>query len=183
MTEAHDYSDSIEELGDNILAQISATADQMREMLATIADLETQLKVAQAEYMVLATKTMPELMDSAGQESVKTSSGLKVNIKTTVRANIPKEHHTAAIKWLRENGFGALVKNQVIAEFGMGQDDAAIKLADNLKNAGVGSIKTNEGVNHMTLTSWAKDKLENDPNLKLPLDLLGVFRQRVAEVK
>lgn len=180
-----DYSDFEDKtVGDNALAQITATAEHQLELEADIASLEEQLKIKKGELAIVSEKTLPELMDAVGMDEFKLKNGRKVIVNTDIRASIPKDRAAAGIAWLRKNGFGALIKNQVIAEFSVGEDEKAQAALNLLRaKAGTNLIAQKEAVNHMTLSAWVREKFENDPNADLPVDLLGIFRQRKSVIK
>lgn len=169
--------------GDNMLGQLLATADYQKQLEQEVAELEASLKAKKAELFIVASKTLPDLMEEAGLEDFKMRDGAKVSLKEDIRASISKERAAAACKWLRDNGFGALVKNQVIAEFGMGEDEKAKAAIDALTEAHLGLVHQAETVHPSTLSSWVRTKMKDDPDMSLPVELLGISRTRLAQIK
>lgn len=179
-----DYSDyQTEKPGDNLLAQISETARLQLELEDDIARMEEALRVKKAEYAVISGSTLPELMDAADMAEFRLRDGRRVAIKTEVRANISKARATAACNWLRSNGFGALVKNVVMSEFGRGEDEKAHEAIEVLSKLNLGHVSQSETVNHQTLSAWVRRHLEENPNAVLPVDLLGITHQRIAKIE
>ena len=64
-----------------------------------------------------------------------TGHPLKLNL--SYKARIPESRSEEAFAWLRENGHGDLIKNQVAMEFGMKQDNEAKSIVEELKNKGL----------------------------------------------
>jgi len=179
-----DYSEFLEDAPtDNLLTQITATAEHMKEVADELAALEEKTKAKKTELETLQTQIIPELMDAAGLAEFRTRSGTKIVIKEVVKASITKERNGAAMAWLRENGYGALIKNQVIAEFGKGEDDRATKVLHSLKANGVKHVKQTEGIHYQTLNSWVKETMENSPEVDIPVELFGIFQRKVATIE
>lgn len=180
----NDYSDYEDDgPGGNLLAQITATAQHQLELEEEVQQIEIQLKIKKAELATIAQKTLPELMDEARMSEFRLIDGRKVAVKMDVRANISRERAPAACKWLRDNSFGALIKNVVTAEFGVGEDQKAQAAISTLKEKGLGLVSQSETVNHQTLSAWVRGRMEADPNEKLPVELLGINVQKIAQIK
>ena len=58
-------------------------------------------------------------MQQAGVELIKLEGGISVEVKPFYSARIPASRSEEAFDWLRENGHGDLIKNQVSLEFKM----------------------------------------------------------------
>lgn len=177
------YDDVASPVGDNLLAQISATADDIVKLDAELAKMEADLKRKKEERRQLAEDTLPGLMEAAGQAEVTTLSGVVVTLDQAVFANISEERKAAALKWLIENGHEALIKNEFTVAFPKNSTEAAEAFEDylnqNLRRKA--NLKHKVGVHPSTLTSWVKEELE--AGHELPMDLLGVVRRKVCKVK
>lgn len=179
-----DYSEFQDDKpGDNLLAQLSAAADYQKQLQDEIAEMETELGRKKQELYLHSTKTLPDLLDAANMKTFSTKDGATVEMKDDIKASVTKTNMAAACLWLRENGFGALIKNQVIAEFGMGEDEKAAEALVTLETAHLGHVKQQETIHSGALTAWVKRKLEDDPDINLPIDVLGIKHQQMAVVK
>lgn len=168
-------------LGDNILAQIAATAREILDAREKVAEREEELKAAQAVLKTLQEDVMPELMSAAGQEGgLTTIDGLVVSIKEMVRGQPTKDNEPQAFKWLREGGNGAIIKSEVIADLGKGDEAAVKKVLEILKKAKV-QAKVKQGVHWQTLGALVREKLAKGEDV--PLELLGVHIWKQADVK
>lgn len=182
MTDLDHFLDDVP-AGDNLLSQIAQAADYQKQLQDEIATLETQVNRKKQELYIHSTVTLPDLMATAGMDEFKTKTGVNVAMKTEIKASVTKANMPAACAWLRENRFGALIKNQVIAEFGMGEDEKAAEALTVLNQAHVKHVKQQETIHSGSLTAWVKRKAEENPDLSLPIDLLGIVYQRSATVK
>lgn len=194
MTDTPDYSDYKEDLGGNILAAITAKANEQAAQEAKVAQLEEDLSAAKERLREINERELPDLMDAGQQEDCKTSTGIRVRLLTKVRASIPKKNHAKALAWLRSHGHGDMIKVQVVAEFGKNDVDLAQSFEERLEST-VSSIAAEMGrandftVNHKakqevhtsTLSSWAAKSLEDGD--EIPMELLGVFRQRFTKIE
>lgn len=170
-----------EAVSEEAFANLQTLVKQLSEAEAKVAELKAQLEVAVAARDELAHVRIPELMDSLGQERlVLTNLGVEVRVNEKIRASIPVDHRPKAFKWLEENGHGSLIKRSIVVVFNREQQEAAAQLYRQLQSEFAG-VKQDMKVEPSTLAAFVREQLGNGSDL--PLDLFGVFRQRVTEVK
>lgn len=167
-------------LGDNILAQISATARDILDAQQAVTDAEAELKTAQNLLRALQENTMPDLMAAAGQEKLTTIDGLIVEIKSNVRGQPTKENESKAFAWLRSKGQGGVIKSEIKADLGKVDKDKVQAAVSALAAQGV-RAGVKEGVHWQTLAALVREMLARGDDV--PLDLLGVHISKLAEVK
>lgn len=163
------------------LAELQKLAELQAEAEAKVKRIEAELSAAQKVLSDLAERQVPELMDSIGIEEFTTRTGLKISIKEVIRASIPKANEVRAFAWLRANGSGALIKRNIVASFGMGEDDQADHLLDIMQEEHIEGVSDKQSVHPSTLSSFVTKRLEAGE--ELPIELFGVHRQRFAQVK
>ena len=56
-------------------------------------------------------------------------------------ASIPKDQQEAAFTWLRNNGLGDVIENDITVTFGRGEDNKAAAYADLAKVKGLSQFK------------------------------------------
>lgn len=170
-------------VGDNLLAQISLTADEVVALQAEIAADAAKIKVKQEKLRQLVEDTLPGFMDAAGQKEVTTSDGHTVTLDENIFANISEERKDAAFAWLIANGHEALIKNEFTVAFPKNSKEAAEQFEDylnkNLRRKA--NLKHKTSVHPSTLSSWVREEL--DAGSEIPLDILGVTRRKVCKVK
>lgn len=160
--------------------KLQVVAEKQMAAEKKVARLAKELEDAQKELKAVAEIELPELMDSIGIEEFKTSSGILIKVDEVIRASIPKPRAGEAFMWLRDHDHAALIKRKVIVEFGKGEDEKAAALTAELSRKGL-EVEDKSDVHAQTLSAFVRDKLSKGEDI--PLDLFGVFRQRVAKVK
>ena len=137
-----------------------------------ISALEEKLKWLKNTETTLSEQTIPDLMHKAGTTLVKLNDGTKVEVKPFYSARIPISRTEEAYTWLRSNGHGDLIKNNVMLSFGRNQDNEAKSLVEDLRSKGH-TVKQTEKVEPMTLKAFVKEQIQNGKNV--PSDVFGVY--------
>lgn len=167
------------------LRRISALATQQLQLEREISGLEEQLKNTRDLHRQIAETDLPEAMEAAEMEEFVMKDGRKVSIKQTYHVEIPKdpERRGRAFSWLRDHGYGGLIKRFLRIEFGVGEDAKAEKVYNSLvrrKGLKDNSIISDETVHHSTLKSWAKKAMEDGE--EVPVEDFGLYIKRFAEI-
>ncbi len=119
------------DLLDNVeITTIAAECVKLKKIEDEIAAIEEQLKSKKAESDDISSRVIPELLAEQGLKEIKLSDGSKVSVKKEFRATVPKDYlkREAALQWLRDQGLGDIIKNDVTVSFGKGEDDKAEQL-------------------------------------------------------
>ena len=111
-------------------------------------------------------------MHRAGIASIKLDDGTKVEVKPIYSAKIPISRTEEAFTWLRDNGHGDLIKNNVMVTFQRKQDNEAKSLVAELRDKGH-NVKQAEKVEPMTLKAFVKEQIQEGKNV--PSDVFGVY--------
>lgn len=152
------------------LDDMASLARALVDADAAVEDADQALKDAKERARVLREETIPSAMQELGLEELKLATGQKLSIKQEVYASIPAANKNAAFRWLNDNGFGGLIKIEVEASFGKGEQDAAVALYQELNIRGL-TASFNQGVHAQTLKAFLKEQLAQGTNV--PLDLFG----------
>lgn len=163
--------------------QVKNLSELGRELaleLGVQAELEKAIEESKARTSRLQETLIPDLMVELGLEEIKLPTGEKIALKSVYGASVSEERAPVAWQWLRDNGYGSLVKNVVACNFGMGEDELANKLKVTLHKANIPFINK-ESVHFKTLESFVKDRYENGD--KFPEELFGAFTKTVARIK
>ena len=102
---------------------------------------------------------------------IRLANGSRVKAEPFVTAHISKAKAEEAHSWLVEHGFGDLIKREVTAKFGKGDDNYSIAV-EALQAKGI-DVDTKEAVHHMTLKAFAKEQMEQGTDI--PVDLFGLY--------
>ena len=152
-------------------SDIAKSCNKLLETQNQITAVEEQLKKLQEAENLLSEQTIPNLMQQAGIAMLKLADGSSVEVKPFYAARIPSTKVQEAFDWLRVNGFGDLIKNNVTLTFGRAEDQEAKQLVDDLKKKGH-NVNQTEKVEPMTLKAFVKEQIQMGRNV--PADLFGV---------
>lgn len=169
------------EINKGDLQEIVSLAEKQIAMEEWIENVEEKLKEAKARLRKVVEIDLPNAMAQAGVDSLKLESGQTIVIKDDVYASLPKdERYHEALSFLRANGYGDIIKNEVTASFSRGEEEKATSAYEALMETGAVVVR-NESVHAGTLKAWAREMLRN--GREFPLDVFGVTEVRKSVVK
>jgi len=119
------------------------------------------------------------MMDEMQITKLKLKDGESVEIKKIYGAYIPAEQQAAAFTWLRNNGLGDIIKNDITVTFGKGEDNKAAEYAVLAKGQGYEPIQK-IGVHPQTLKAMVRERLES--NQDVPSDLFKPFEGNQTKI-
>jgi hypothetical protein len=151
---------------------IAKSCKELLDLQTEIATLEEQVKKKKEAETFLSEQTIPNLMQSCGLAMIKLEDGSSVEVRPFYAAKIPVSRIDEAFNWLRDNGHGDLIKNNVTLTFGRSEDAIAKQLVDELQLKGH-NVKQAEKVEPMTLKAFVKEQIQKGKNV--PSDLFGVY--------
>lgn len=171
---------AIENLDRDALSTVSRLARNALLLEAAIKQQTHDLKETEETLRRITEEALPVAMLELGLTSVTLDDGSSIMVEDSVHVGIPKPKEADAFEWLREHELGDVIKNEVTASYGKGEDGEATALIASLREAGV-TYKQRESVHPGTLKALAKEKLvAGDP---LPEDLFGVHIINRAIIK
>ena len=151
---------------------IAQSCNKLLETQKEIDKLEDKLKTFKTTETTLSEQTIPNLMHKAGVSLIKLKDGSAVEVKPFYAARIPLSKVGEAFTWLRDNGHGDLIKNNVLVTFRRQQDNEAKSLVAELREKGH-NVKQAEKVEPMTLKAFVREQIQDGKNV--PADLFGVY--------
>ena len=152
---------------------ITDSCNKLLETQKKIEATEEELKKLKDVETTLSEQTIPNLMQQAGVELIKLEGGISVEVKPFYSARIPSSKSEEAFAWLRDNGHGDLIKNQVSLEFGMKQDNEAKSLVEELKAKGL-PVKQKTTVHPSSLRGFVREQIQ-DLGKDVPAELFGTY--------
>ena len=162
------------------MGKIGAVATDIAETENEIANLKEQLKKKEDYRTKLSEEVLPSLFSEVGLSELKLSDGRKIKVSEYYRAAIKVENREAAYAWMRNNGFGDLVKNQVTCSFGRNEDEKASSLISDLSERGLEPAQR-EWVEPSTLRAFVREQYE--AGREIPMDLLGAYIGHKTTIK
>ena len=165
------------------ISEIAALAANQLFWQAKVTEAELLLKDAADRLRQVQEIDLPNAMAQAGVSSITLPSGEKVSIKEDIFASIPKnELYHEALDWLREHGFGDVIKNAVTVSFGKGEDEQADELLRILAEHHWRQMADQKmSVHPQTLKALIKEQLAKGTNV--PFELFGVVPFTKAIIK
>lgn len=177
------YADFKANEGDNIKTVLRALADELVVAMAEVERIQAELEVAKNVVKDLTENRIPAVAEGL-EGKFDLGDGRTLTIKEEIRASVAGEKLAPAVEWLDAHGYGNIVKRNLTFEFGK-DDHEKVKVfkeavAPILKSQNL-VLKEKNAIHPATLVSWVKERLaEGDA---LPVDVFGIFRQRIAKVK
>jgi len=167
-------------VSENSLGKIGAVATDIADTQEEISKLKEQLKNKEDYERKLSREVLPSLFSEVGLSELKLADGRKIKVSEYFRASIKVENRELAYTWLRNNGFGDLIKNQVSCSFGRDEDEKARRLIDALGERGYQSSQR-EWVEPSTLRAFVREQYEK--GVDLPMELLGAYVGQKTTIK
>ena len=154
-------------------------ANKLSDQVVKLQELEAELLVKEQEYKemkrkveLVSSEVIPTMMQEMNISTLKLADGTSVEVKPVYGASIPADKKEEAYKWLRENGLGDLIKNEVTVAFGRSEDNKAQQYAVLAQGQGYEPVQKLK-VEPMTLKALVRERLESGQ--EMPSDLFNVF--------
>ncbi len=160
---------------DNIeITDIAKQCVMLKEKEDEITELEEKLKAKKAEADDIGSRIIPELLQEQGLSEIKLADGSKVSVKKRFRATLPKDDvkRESDYQWLRDQGLGDIIKNNVSVSFGKGEDNKANQLVD-LAVANGFTPQQKSDVAWNTLTALYEERVK--AGLDMPSDVFSLW--------
>ena len=162
---------------------IQSLADQV-EKLNTLDQevevLEKSLKQKKKSFEHLSGEVIPTMMAEMGLSQLKLMDGSSVDVKPNYSANITIANRDAAFNWLRNNGLGDIIKNEISVSFGRNEDNKAADYAALASERGYQPTQKLK-VEPMTLKALVRERIE--AGKELPTELFNVFVGNKTTIK
>ncbi len=152
---------SLEQIPQDKLQSLSEMARKAIFTEKAIENLETELANLKEAHRFLIEKSMPDMMMELGMSEIKLFTGEKLTMKPFYAASISEENQDAAFSWLRENNFDSIIKNEVKASFGKGDDERVMQVMEALNASFPGVFSCKASVHYQTLKSFVKEQVES----------------------
>ena len=162
---------------------INKLADKIKELQAVEKAIELdekQIKEKKKHLEYLSGEIIPTMLSEMGLSSLKLQDGSSVEVKTNYSATITQANKEAAFNWLRENGLGDIIKNEISVSFGRNEDNKAADYANLAKGQGF-EPQQKLKVEPMTLKALVRERIEAGKDM--PTELFNVFIGNKTTIK
>lgn len=156
------------------IESLSMHVDKLLELQKDIEASEQATKDLKKQYDKISSEVIPNILAEQGLQSLKLADGSSLEVNKKYSCTLPKDpsKKEAAYKWLRDNGLGDIIKNEVAVTFGVGEDNKAEQLLNLAVNNGYEPQQKSK-VEPMTLKALYRERVE--AGLDMPSDVFHLF--------
>ena len=162
---------------------INKLADKIKELQAQQEQLQQQedaVKQKKKDIEHLSGEVIPTMLSEMGLSFLKLQDGSSVEVKTNYSATITQANKEAAFNWLRENGLGDIIKNEISVSFGRNEDNKAADYANLAKGQGF-EPQQKLKVEPMTLKALVRERME--AGKEMPTELFNIYVGNKTTIK
>ena len=162
---------------------IQSLADQVERLetfAKTIEAAEENLKLLKKKRDYISGEVIPTMMSEMGLAELKLQDGSHLKVSTSYRATITEANKEAAFTWLRNNGLGDIIKNEISVSFGRNEDNKAADYAALAQERGYQPTQKLK-VEPMTLKALVRERIE--AGKEMPTEIFGVFSENKTTIK
>ena len=171
-TEVINNTSNIKTLSDQVL-KLRAMEDQFKIM-------EEALKEKKKEIDRVSGEVIPTMLSEMGLSQLKLADGSAVDVKPFYSASISAQNKEKAYEWLRNNGLGDIIKNEISVSFGRNEDNKAANYAELAKSNGFQPTQKLK-VEPMTLKALVRERIE--AGKEMPTEIFNVFIGNKTTIK
>ena len=165
-------TDNIQSLADQV--------ERLEGLLQRIELSENNLKDLKKAYQHISGEVIPTMMSEMGLSELTLKDNTKLKVSTSYKAHISEANKEMAFNWLRENGLGDIIKNEISVSFGRNEDNKAADYAELAKSSGFQPTQKMK-VEPMTLKALVRERLESGK--EMPTEIFGVFTENKTTIK
>ena len=162
---------------------INKLADKIKELQAQQEQLQIQedaVKQKKKDIEYLSGEVIPTMLSEMGLSFLKLQDGSSVEVKTNYSATITQANKEKAFNWLRENGLGDIIKNEISVSFGRNEDNKAADYANLAKGQGF-EPQQKLKVEPMTLKALVRERME--AGKEMPTELFNIYVGNKTTIK
>ena len=141
---------------------------------------EEAIKEKKKQIQHISGEVIPTMMSEMGLAELKLHDGSHLKVSTSYKAHISEANKEAAYNWLRENGLGDIIKNEISVSFGRNEDNKAADYAELAKSNGFQPTQKMK-VEPMTLKALVRERIE--AGKEMPTEIFGVFSENKTTIK
>jgi hypothetical protein len=145
---------------------------KLKDLEDEIANAEESIKRLKEQAQILSQIEIPAMMQEMHITKLKLKDGESVEVKPFYSASISPEVQEQAFTWLRNNGLGDIIKNDITVTFGRGEDNKAAQYAVLARGQGFEPVQK-VGVHPQTLKAVVRERIES--GLDMPSDLFKTY--------
>tara|TARA_Y100001951_G_C11207769_1_gene221089 strand:- start:181 stop:729 length:549 start_codon:yes stop_codon:yes gene_type:complete len=160
--------------------QLSNEIKTLQEILQEISNQEEKLKELKEREKYYSGIVIPDLMNQLNLKTMKLKDGSQIEVKNIFGASIIADKKQEAHSWLRDNGLGAIVKNEITVKFGLNEDTKAEQYATLARGQGYDPDRK-VAVHASTLRTTLEDF--HSRGGKIPSEFFRTFEGNQTKIK
>ena len=165
-------TDNIQSLADQV--------ESLENVNSSIENAEEIVKNLKKKRDHISGEVIPTMMSEMGLAELKLHDGSHLKVSTSYRAHISEANKEMAYNWLRENGLGDIIKNEISVSFGRNEDNKAADYAELAKRSGFTPTQKMK-VEPMTLKALVRERIE--AGKEMPTEIFGVYSENKTTIK
>ena len=180
MTKLHSIleKDHLTPVDDVSLKALAQKCRRLEAIQTEINQQEQNIKALKEKQRKLSEEEIPTFLQEKGLTSIRLNNGTEVSVSEDIKPGVLVANRPFCYQWLRDNGFGDLIKNIVSVNFGMGEDKDAINLKKQIEELGLACAEK-EDVYYQTLKAFVGEQHRKGVNLP---DEFGVHVANVTKI-
>ena len=162
---------------------IQSLADQVEALefvIKNIEGAEDNLKDLKKKRDHISGEVIPTMMSEMGLAELKLHDGSHLKVSTSYKAHISEANKEQAFNWLRDNGLGDIIKNEISVSFGRNEDNKAADYAELARGQGFQPTQKMK-VEPMTLKALVRERIE--AGKEMPTEIFGIFSENKTTIK
>ena len=159
---------------------LSEKVMELKDLEDEIANAEDSIKKLKEKAKIISQIEIPQMMETMNIKKLKLKDGESVEVGKFYSASIPEENKQGAFEWLRNNGLGDIIKNEITVTFGRGEDNKASVYADLAKGQGYEPVQK-VGVHPQTLKGVVRER--HEAGHEMPSDYFKTYVGNRTNIK
>ena len=172
-----DQREDLNSVGD--AKSLSDQVVKLKKLEDDLVEKEKELKELKRHIELVSGEVIPTMMQEMNISTLKLADGSSVEVKPVYGASITVANKEAAYTWLRENGLGDLIKNEITVSFGRNEDNKASEYANLAESNGYQPVQKLK-VEPMTLKALYRERVEKE--LDLPSEHFNLFKGNKTKI-
>ena len=178
-----DFEKDQQKIAENTdLSALSIHVEKIIDLDKQIERQDNKMKELKNQKDKISSETIPAILAEQGLQSLKLADGTVLEVNKKYSCTLPKDPQKkeSAYQWLRDQGLGDIIKNEVAVTFGKGEDNKAKQLLDLAVGNGYEPTQK-EKVEPMTLKALYRERVE--AGLDMPSDFFHLFVKDETKMK
>ena len=159
--------------------KLSEEIEKLKSIQNKISTLKAQVKDLEEDEKYFVYDVIPKLMYDMNLSTLKLKDGSEVSVGKKFYANARADKRADAYQWLRDNGLGDIIKNNISVTFGQGEENKAMAYANLAKEHGY-EPSQKEDAHHASVSAVMKEWKTNGK--EVPADLFNTLEGKRTSV-